>query len=74
VRGLRWRGEVAVVVVRVGGEDGGSRGRLAGRVERTVAMAGRGGDDGDAGPTLGRMLFPPYLFFYLFLLRFPLFF
>jgi hypothetical protein len=46
VRGLRWRGEVAVVVVRVGGEDGGSGGRLAGRVERTVAMAGRGEDDG----------------------------
>jgi hypothetical protein len=62
---------VAVVVVRVGGEDGGSRGRLAGRVERTVAMAGRGGDDGDAGPTLGRMLFPPYPFFLSFSSSFP---
>ena len=46
-RGLPWRGEVAVgVEVRVGGEDGGGGGRLAGRVARTVAMAGRGGEDG----------------------------
>ena len=45
MRALRWRGEVAVAV-RAGGEDGGGGGRLAGRVARTVAMAGRGGEDG----------------------------
>jgi hypothetical protein len=61
---------VAVVVVRVGGEDGGSGGRLAGRVERTVAMAGREEttvmslDNPPAFfPTLGGMLLPPLLFF-----------
>ena len=46
VRCLRWRGVVAAGMW-AGGEDGDGGGRLGERVERTVAMAGTAGEDGD---------------------------